>query len=75
MAQESSTQAPGPQSEEASDFAARAAIVIEFLEPIPPGLDRKTFMRRLEQAIEPATAALVAEARAHEAGQGGGRSV
>jgi 1-acyl-sn-glycerol-3-phosphate acyltransferase len=50
-------------------------IVVEFLEPIPPGLDRKTFMRRLEQATETATAALVAEARAHDAGQGGGRSV
>lgn len=50
-------------------------IVVEFLEPIPPGLDRKTFMRRLEVATETATAALVAEAHGHEAGQSGGRSV
>jgi 1-acyl-sn-glycerol-3-phosphate acyltransferase len=50
-------------------------IVVEFLEPIPPGLDRKTFMRRLEQSIETATAALVAEARGHESGQSVGRSV
>ncbi len=32
--------------------------VIEFLEPIPPGLDRKTFMARLEAAIETASARL-----------------
>jgi len=39
-------------------------IAVEFLEPIPPGLDRKTFMRLLEERIETATARLVAEARA-----------
>ena len=50
-------------------------IVVEFLEPIPPGLDRKTFMRRLEQAIETGTAALVAEAAGHEAGQRASRSL
>lgn len=38
-------------------------IVIEFLDPIPPGLDRKAFMAELENRIEPATAKLVAEAR------------
>ena len=38
-------------------------IVLEFLEPIPPGLDRRAFMRRLERSIEPATARLVEEAR------------
>jgi 1-acyl-sn-glycerol-3-phosphate acyltransferase len=32
--------------------------VIEFLEPIPPGLDRRTFMARLEERIETASARL-----------------
>lgn len=36
--------------------------VLEFLEPIPPGLARNEFMARLEAAIEERTAALVAEA-------------
>jgi 1-acyl-sn-glycerol-3-phosphate acyltransferase len=36
--------------------------VVEFLEPIPPGLDRATFARELERRIEDATARLVAEA-------------
>jgi 1-acyl-sn-glycerol-3-phosphate acyltransferase len=39
-------------------------IVVEFLEPIPPGLERKAFMRTLEQRIETATARLIEEARA-----------
>jgi 1-acyl-sn-glycerol-3-phosphate acyltransferase len=38
-------------------------IVVEFLEPIPAGLDRKRFMGRLVQSIESGTAKLVAEAR------------
>lgn len=38
-------------------------IVLEFLPPIPPGLGRQEFMQRLEQAIETATARLVAEGR------------
>jgi 1-acyl-sn-glycerol-3-phosphate acyltransferase len=38
-------------------------IVIEFLEPIPPGLSRRDFMPKLEAAIEGATAKLIAEAR------------
>ncbi len=38
-------------------------ITVEFLPPIPAGLDRKLFMQRLEQDIEAATARLVAEAR------------
>jgi 1-acyl-sn-glycerol-3-phosphate acyltransferase len=38
-------------------------VLVEFLEPIPPGLDRKTFMHRLEQAVEAGTARLVAEGR------------
>lgn len=39
-------------------------IVVEFLEPIAPGLDRHAFMRLLQERIEPATDRLVAEARA-----------
>lgn len=39
-------------------------IVVQFLEPIPPGLDRKTFMRLLEDRIETATTNLLAEAQA-----------
>ena len=34
-------------------------IVVEFLEPIPPGLKRKEFMKRLESDIEKASDALV----------------
>jgi 1-acyl-sn-glycerol-3-phosphate acyltransferase len=36
-------------------------IVFEFLEPIPPGLKRADFMRTLEQRIETASDALLAE--------------
>lgn len=36
--------------------------VIEFLDPIPPGLDPAEFMRRLEEAIETASDRLSAEA-------------
>ena len=39
-------------------------IVLEFLPPIPAGLDRKTFMSTLETRIEEATARLVAEGKA-----------
>jgi 1-acyl-sn-glycerol-3-phosphate acyltransferase len=38
-------------------------IVVEFLPAIPPGLPRKEFERRLIEAIEPATARLLAEGR------------
>lgn len=38
-------------------------IQVEFLEPIPPGLDRKAFMALLEERIETATDRLIAEAR------------
>jgi 1-acyl-sn-glycerol-3-phosphate acyltransferase len=34
-------------------------IVLEFLEPIPPGLKRDAFMTRLQERIEAATAALL----------------
>jgi 1-acyl-sn-glycerol-3-phosphate acyltransferase len=37
-------------------------VVVEILDAIPPGLDKKTFVTRLQGAIEPATARLVAEA-------------
>ncbi len=46
-------------------FAKRpGTILVEFLEPIEPGLDRKAFMAELERRIETATDALVAEAKA-----------
>jgi 1-acyl-sn-glycerol-3-phosphate acyltransferase len=38
-------------------------IIISFLQPIPPGLDRRSFQFSLETAIETETAALVAEGR------------
>jgi 1-acyl-sn-glycerol-3-phosphate acyltransferase len=38
-------------------------ITVEFLDSIPPGLDRRTFMTELQSRIETATARLVAEAR------------
>ncbi len=37
-------------------------IVVEFLEPIPPGLDRRTFRALLESRIEEATLRLIQEA-------------
>jgi len=36
-------------------------IRVEVLDPIPPGLDKDEFFRRLQQTIEPATARLLAE--------------
>ncbi|HLI67192.1 MAG TPA: 1-acyl-sn-glycerol-3-phosphate acyltransferase [Caulobacteraceae bacterium] len=39
------------------------AATVEFLEPIPVGLDRATFMQRLETAIESRTCELIAQAR------------
>lgn len=38
-------------------------IVVEFLPPIPPGLDRRTFMAELQRRTETATNRLVAEAQ------------
>jgi 1-acyl-sn-glycerol-3-phosphate acyltransferase len=38
-------------------------IVVEFLPPIAPGLDRKAFMAELEHRLESATERLIAEAR------------
>jgi 1-acyl-sn-glycerol-3-phosphate acyltransferase len=37
-------------------------VTLEFLPPIPPGLDRKTFVKELKQRIETATRALEREA-------------
>ncbi len=43
-------------------FAKRPGhAVIQFLEPIPPGMDRREFMQLLEDRIEDASAALAAE--------------
>ena len=39
-------------------------IVVEFLDPIPPGLDKDAFFQRLQSDIETATARLVAEGQA-----------
>ena len=39
-------------------FKKPGTIVVQILPPIPPGLDRKAFMRDLESRIEPASAAL-----------------
>jgi 1-acyl-sn-glycerol-3-phosphate acyltransferase len=36
-------------------------VLVELLDPIAPGLDKKEFAERLEQGIESATARLVAE--------------
>ena len=41
-------------------------VVIEFLPPIAPGLGKREFMRALQNAIEPATNALVATALAQD---------
>jgi 1-acyl-sn-glycerol-3-phosphate acyltransferase len=41
-------------------------IVFEFLPPIPPGLDSRTFLNRLQTSIEEASARLASEARAHD---------
>ena len=47
---------------ERRSFAKRAGtVLVEFLDPIEPGLDRRTFMTELERRIETATARLIAE--------------
>ena len=45
-------------------------IVVEFLDPIPPGLAKAEFLKRLTEAIETASARLLAEAKAKEPGIG-----
>lgn len=48
-----------------NSFIRRPGVVtVQFLPAIEPGLDRRDVLRRLEAAIEPATAALEAEGRA-----------
>ena len=37
-------------------------VIVEILDPIPPGLDKDTFFKRLQDEIETATARLIAEA-------------
>jgi 1-acyl-sn-glycerol-3-phosphate acyltransferase len=44
-------------------------IVVEILDPIPPGLPKAEFLRRLQDAIETASNRLVAEARAQTEGR------
>ena len=41
-------------------------VVLEFLDPIPPGMTKAAFLRELENRIETATNRLVAEARAKD---------
>ena len=48
-------------------------IVVEFLDPIPPGLPKAEFLKRLIDAIETASARLLAEANAQEPGRGASR--
>lgn len=43
-------------------------ITVAFQPPIPPGLDRKEFMARLQRTLDPATDALIAEAREQDSG-------
>ena len=45
-------------------------IVVEFLDPIPPGLPKGEFLKRLIDSIETASARLLAEANAKEPGSG-----
>jgi len=45
-------------------------IVFEILPPIPPGLKREAFTQALKDALDPATARLVAEGRAAQGKQG-----
>lgn len=46
-------------------------VLVEFLEPIPPGLHRDRFMQLLEERIETATARLLAEAEKARVGEAG----
>jgi 1-acyl-sn-glycerol-3-phosphate acyltransferase len=47
-------------------------IVVEFLDPIAPGLDKQVFFERLQQEIETATARLIAEGEHQRGATGGG---
>ena len=50
-------------------------IRVEVLDPIAPGLDRKIFAARLQNALEAATARLVAEGEISNQGSGIGNSL
>jgi 1-acyl-sn-glycerol-3-phosphate acyltransferase len=39
-------------------------VLVEVLDPIPPGLDKEVFFKRLQDDIETATARLIAESKA-----------
>ena len=39
-------------------------VLVEVLDPIPPGLDKDVFLERLQNEIETATARLIAESQA-----------
>jgi 1-acyl-sn-glycerol-3-phosphate acyltransferase len=39
-------------------------VLVEVLDPIPPGLDRDVFFKRLQQGLETATTGLIEEAKA-----------
>jgi 1-acyl-sn-glycerol-3-phosphate acyltransferase len=41
-------------------------VVVEILDPIPPGLDKEEFFTRLQDVMETATARLIAEAKAKQ---------
>jgi len=43
-------------------------IIVEFLDPIPPGLPRAEFLARLTSAIETASVRLIAEAKSKDSG-------
>jgi 1-acyl-sn-glycerol-3-phosphate acyltransferase len=45
-------------------------VVVEFLDPIPPGLPKEEFLKRLVDAIETASSRLLAEAKVKEPGIG-----
>ena len=50
-----------------SGFTRRPGhVVFEVLKPIRPGLERRAFMQKLKEALDPATARLVAEGRARQ---------
>jgi 1-acyl-sn-glycerol-3-phosphate acyltransferase len=50
---------------EGAGFVRRPGhVVFEVLKPIRPGLERRAFMQKLKDALDPATARLVAEGRA-----------
>jgi 1-acyl-sn-glycerol-3-phosphate acyltransferase len=47
-----------------SNLRYPGTIVVEFLAPLPPGLPRAEFRRRIEAALEEASGRLIAEAAA-----------